>query len=170
MSIIQEALKKAQRKNITLETFKKAPMRHEFYEERVSSGSFRSRAVIYGIVLVCVILVLVVKYYPSRPVKIPVAPIVDSLKEPVKPVAVIPAPVIAIAQKIEPVIVEVKPSIVAEDFILSGIMDLEDGKRAIINNLVVVEGDMIGDVKVGTITTKNVTLKKGQDSVTLRLK
>lgn len=185
MSIIQEALKKSQRKNITVETILKEPAPQDLTEEvpyytkkpvhKTRSGPltrrFNPRITLYGIILISVALVLFIKYYPPRHVKTiktPVASLVNDLKSRAEP-AVIPAPVIVRIQNIEPAR-EIRQAIKQDDFKLSGIMDLEDGRRAIINNLVVVEGDNIGDVKVEAITINSVTLKKDEESLTLRLK
>jgi len=186
MSIIQEALKKAHRKSLSAETIKKEPVRQYIREEipsyiRKAVYSTKSkpaatksgpRIALYGIALACVALVLFIKYYPSMPAKnigTQNISLTGDLKDPVEAVAVIHAPVISRIQNIVPA-GERKQLIEQENFTLSGIMDLEDGRRAIINNSVVVEGDSIGDIQVETITTNSVTLKNGKDSLMLRLK
>lgn len=190
MSIIQEALKKAQKRNGSFEPVRRRePARRDIPEEIApyyarkqnpaidnapTAKNSAPRIIVYGVILACVIAALIINYYPSKPAKkieVKTTPVINNLKDPIKPaVAVIPAPVIAMAAKIEPVVIEMKPAISQDDFKLSGIMDLEDGRKAIVNNLVVVEGDNIGDVRVETITTRKVTLKKGRDSLTLQLK
>lgn len=65
------------------------------------------------------------------------------------------------------------PSIVrAEppDLVLNGIMYLETGPRAIINNAIVSEGDMINGATVSSINRKNVILKFNNLEITLNLK
>ncbi|GEM_PF-5823634 len=191
MSIIQEALKKAQKKSVALETVKKEPVRQEVPQEisphiekpvseikfEPAASSFNSRFAIYGLVLACAATILFIKYHPSKSVthiNAKAASAVDNLKDPVETVTAVPVPAMIRSQNIEPV-KEITQSLWREtlsqgDFKLSGIMDLESGKQAIINNLVVIEGDSIGDVRVETITANSVILKKGQSSLTLQLK
>ncbi|MFA5143119.1 MAG: hypothetical protein WC522_02960 [Candidatus Omnitrophota bacterium] len=56
------------------------------------------------------------------------------------------------------------------EFRLAGIMHLEDGPRAIINNLRVAEGDYVNDAVVTSITDDSVVLKRRNSEITLHLK
>jgi len=53
------------------------------------------------------------------------------------------------------------------DFVLSGIMELVDGPRAIINNVIVATGDIIGGASVRKIDKDRVVLQKENSVVTL---
>lgn len=53
------------------------------------------------------------------------------------------------------------------DFILNGIMQLVDGPRAIINNVIVATGDIIGGATVKKIDKDKVILQKKDSIVTL---
>ncbi|MDP3804632.1 MAG: hypothetical protein Q8Q87_03665 [Candidatus Omnitrophota bacterium] len=53
------------------------------------------------------------------------------------------------------------------NFILNGIMELADGPRAIINNVIVATGDMIGGATVKKIDKDRVLLQKDDSVVTL---
>lgn len=186
MSIIQEALKKAQRKNVAIEIVKKEPVRQDLPEEMPSyirkpiaktknkpeARKPSPRIAFYGIILASVFAVLFIKYYPSKPGKnidTHAASFTHNLMDQAESAQASPVPTAVRTQNIEPAR-EIKRLIRQGDFRLSGIMDLEDGRRAIINNLVVVEGDSIGSVKIETITTNSVTLKRGEESLTLQLK
>lgn len=56
------------------------------------------------------------------------------------------------------------------DLMLGGIMYLENGKRAIINNVIVSEGDMVAGATVGAINKKSVILTYNNVEITLNLK
>lgn len=56
------------------------------------------------------------------------------------------------------------------DLVLNGIMYLETGARAIINNNIVREGDMVGGATVTFINKKSVILKYNNVEITLNLK
>ena len=55
-------------------------------------------------------------------------------------------------------------------FDLNGIMFLENGPKAIINNVVVEEGDVISGALVAEIHSQNVLLKFDDSEITLKLK
>jgi hypothetical protein len=55
-------------------------------------------------------------------------------------------------------------------FVLSGIMMLEGGPRAIINGFVVEKGDVIGGANVERVDNDRVLLRSGDDKITLKLK
>ncbi|MDP2912593.1 MAG: hypothetical protein Q8N91_01115 [Candidatus Omnitrophota bacterium] len=56
------------------------------------------------------------------------------------------------------------------DFVLNGIMQLVDGPRAIINNVIVGIGDVIGGATVEKINKNNVVLKMNESVITLKMK
>lgn len=56
------------------------------------------------------------------------------------------------------------------DLILNGIMFLDDGPRAIINNFIVTEGDSVGGAEITKIYRKSVVLKYNDTQITLNLK
>lgn len=56
------------------------------------------------------------------------------------------------------------------ELVLNGIMYLESGPRAIINNAIVGEGDMVNGATILTINKKNVILKFNNVEITLNLK
>jgi len=53
------------------------------------------------------------------------------------------------------------------DFVLNGIMELVDGPRAIVNNIIVATGDIIGGATVRKIGKDKVVLQKADSVVTL---
>ncbi|MDD5436960.1 MAG: hypothetical protein PHX20_05395 [Candidatus Omnitrophica bacterium] len=57
-----------------------------------------------------------------------------------------------------------------KEFRLAGIMHLEDGPVAIINNSRVAEGDYVNDAVVASITDNTVVLKRRDSEITLHLK
>lgn len=57
----------------------------------------------------------------------------------------------------------------SSNLVLNGIMYLEGGPRAIINNSVVSEGDNIGRASVLKIDRKSVTLKIGKEKLSLKI-
>jgi hypothetical protein len=59
---------------------------------------------------------------------------------------------------------------IQDEFTLSGIMDLEDGPRATINNATLSEGDNVGGAKVVKINNDSVVLKKRDAEIVLHLK
>lgn len=63
-----------------------------------------------------------------------------------------------------------KPAPLEANFNLSGIMQVGSGLRAIVNNKVVVEGDEVEDAVVTAITKTYVVLKSGGQEISLRLK
>lgn len=56
------------------------------------------------------------------------------------------------------------------DLVLNGIMYLEEGPRAIINNFIVAPGDLVSGAKVTKISRKNVILEYRDVEITLSLK
>jgi len=56
------------------------------------------------------------------------------------------------------------------ELVLNGIMYLEEGPRAIINNGIVMTGDLVSGAKVTNITRKNVVLEYEDVEITLNLK
>lgn len=68
-------------------------------------------------------------------------------------------------------LIPVQPEVLKDrDFILSGIMHLEGGPKAIINNSTVVEGDDVDGAVVTKITNNSVTLKRKNSELTVYLK
>lgn len=61
-----------------------------------------------------------------------------------------------------------KPNV--PELVLNGIMYLEDGPRALINNSIVEKGDTIGGAKVISINKKSVILESENNEITLNLK
>lgn len=55
------------------------------------------------------------------------------------------------------------------DLVLNGIMYLEEGPRAIINNFIVEPGDLVNGAKVTKINPKNVILEYGNVEIILNL-
>ncbi|MCX5686037.1 MAG: hypothetical protein NTW09_01010 [Candidatus Omnitrophica bacterium] len=53
------------------------------------------------------------------------------------------------------------------DFVLNGIMELVDGPRAIVNNVIVATGDIIGGATVRKIDKDRVVLQKEDSVITL---
>jgi hypothetical protein len=56
------------------------------------------------------------------------------------------------------------------DFVLNGIMELSDGPRAVINNLIVGLGDTVEGATVSSISKKNVVLKQNESEINLDLR
>ena len=187
MSIIQEALKKAQA------TSGSADKVMERYDTIIRTGKIAKtpdrksvekkyiRFVVYAVIAFILLSVLAARYlsmpqprqFPAAKhavvpkEKVSSAPVVQPEKAlptvelPEKPVA-LPQPIVQ-----EQPIVEERP---ADDFTLSGIMHLEDGPRAIINNLTVAEGDYVADATVMKINNNRVMLKRRDSEITLHLK
>ena len=63
-----------------------------------------------------------------------------------------------------------EPKEIKPQFILNGIMYLNDGPQAIINNSTVSEGEMTGGAKVMRINKNNVVLNFNDLEITLSLK
>lgn len=73
----------------------------------------------------------------------------------------------------EPYSAPVDPNLAAGNisgFALNGIMELVDGPRAIINNVIVASGDVIGGAKVMKIDKNRVVLQKEDSEFTLVMK
>ena len=181
MSIIQEALKKAEKTpEITYGIGKNNLLyKKEGVVKVVGSRPnvrSNSRILIYALAFLVVLSILAVKYFSTIPHKtaagmVPV-PAPSEAIEPVQPVAqppVAPQPVTISPLAIRSVVVQPAAAPQAE-FTLSGIMHLEVGPRAIINNLMVAEGDRVEDATIITITDDSVLLQKRDSEITLHLK
>ena len=203
MSIIQEALKKAQA------TSGSADKVMERYDTIIRTGKIAKtpdrksvekkyiRFVVYAVIAFILLSVLAARYLSMpQPRQLPAAKPIPMPKEkvshpasvvqpektlpavelPEKPV-VPPQPVVqeqpAVRERYVPqqqALYRPQPEVQKDDFKLSGIMHLEDGPRAIINNLTVVEGDYVGDAAVMKINNNSVVLKRGDSEITLHLK
>ena len=198
MSIIQEALKKAQKvpgkfsststANFLTRTEDKEVIAKVVKEElRATSKKNNIKSALYGLAFLVLLSVIAAGYFSSGAHK-------SNLKDKtlIKPEAkespFETSPIIAFAQKTpapvqpapvpppSPVIVPTPITIIPvqalsiEDFELSGIMHLEDGPRAIINNITVVEGDKIEGALVTSIDEDSVVLTRKNADITLRLK
>ena len=185
MSIIQDALKKAD---------KKRPVRSSVFvgyaearKEDVlkaaapvkQGGNFRFRYIIYALTLLVLVVIFASGRFPATKSRNVVVPVVLKNKaEPMHAVQPVPQPAEKkIAVISEPVVkkpdapaLPKEPAIQPNEFTLSGIMHLEDGPRAIINNMRVVEGDDVDGAKVVSITDDTVVLKKQDSEIKLRLK
>ncbi len=167
MSIIQEALKKAQdakpaelaepvERNDAI--FAKAP-------SAKGAGSPMPFILIF-IILLCALIVFsgfAVKYFSRVP---PVAKAAKAV-EPVNTVK-LPEP----PPKPDPVVPQVipeEPAPPAPVLILSGIMHPKSGPRALINNMTVSEGEFVEGAKVVAISDDRVILKRKDSEITLRL-
>ena len=182
MSIIQDALKKAEKRgqsrgNISVGY---AQARNEAPDEIVtvkSGGRIKARYIAYAITLLLLASIFEASHFFSSgsgktfapaPSKIKVEPI-----RPVQPIAQLPkegipaikAPAINVPSA--PLLPKEPP---ADEFKLSGIMYPAEGPRAIINNMRVAEGDDIDGAKVISINDDTVLLKKQDAEIKLRLK
>ena len=167
MSIIQEALRKAQKTNGRDISFKKEE-RFKYIQARPEAKTKNIRPLFYTLILLITLSILVAQHLPSiakKPVpKHTPAPIQDlKTAEPVQ------LPVPPVVEQKPAVIPQPAPVIEQEKFTLSGIMHLEDGPRAIINNARVAEGAKIGGATVASITDDSVVLKKDGSEITLHL-
>ena len=182
MSIIQDALKKAEKKDTSRGNISVgyAQARNEAPDETVtvkSGGSIKARYIAYAITLLLLASIFAISHFSSSgsgkafapaPSKVKVEPI-----RPVQPIAQLPkeeipavkAPVIAVPSAPVPP-KEPQP----DEFKLSGIMYPVEGPRAIINNMRVAEGDDIDGAKVISINDDTVLLKKQDAEIKLRLK
>lgn len=167
MSIIQEALRKAQRKDILTEADNpKRPAAAETKKaDRVIETNAKPKnllkSALYASIFIIVLSILAIQYFSTIPRKVTV-----NLSAPVKDAPSIfeSHPVIQLSK---PASAEIQP---VEDFTLSGIMHLEDGPRAIINGSTVVEGDVVGSAVVTRIEDNSVVLKKQNSEIVLHLK
>ena len=184
MSIIQEALRKAQKtpvvRNAAIPAQRALPkmgnIRVPIEKPKMKNDM---RLALYALLFLAVFSFFAVKYFSLTPRRPAVTPPVHLKNKPVPVRAAQPDLLPPIVEKqpvavktpsikLQPIIPQ-QPAIQQEDFKLSGIMHLEDGLRAIINNLTVVEGDEVSGATVASITEHSVILKKGGSEITLRL-
>jgi len=192
MSIIQEALRKAQGTKVNREAGN--PKRAAMADIKETSRTVRIaaepkpngmiRPAFYVLIFFIVLSLLAVKYFSPVPVKtvaIPHAPVVEPYQ--IAPPKIIPSisdnhllllQPKELAVKMQPV-PEPQPAVEKEDvpekddFVLSGIMHPESGPRAIVNGSVVIEGDVIDGMVVAKITNNSVVLKKKNLEIVVRL-
>lgn len=184
MSIIQDALKKADNKSSPRGNLSVgyAQARDDGTVQTVTVKSdvrMSARYIAYAVTLIILVSILAVSHfstprtrntsvpaipkYKAEPIRIaqPIArPAEKKISAPKEPVAIKPAE--SILQK-EPV-----PQ--PDQFTLSGIMHLEDGPRAIINNTRVAKGEDVDGAEVISITDDTVVLKKQGSEIKLRLR
>ena len=184
MSIIQDALKKADRKSPTHRdlTIGYAQARKEEIAEIVTvphGGWAKTRYIAYAIILFILVSIFAASRFSTLKSKNTITQV--SIKNKVEPIRVVQPITPAVEKEVlvkkdtavknpsEPTLP--KESIIQpNEFILSGIMHLEDGPRAIINNMRVSKGDDIDGAKVVSITDETVVLKKQDSEIKLRLK
>ncbi|MDD5428844.1 MAG: hypothetical protein PHI58_06410 [Candidatus Omnitrophica bacterium] len=164
MSIIQEALVKAQnkKKNIVPETvaaakIEAAPEKPQAAQETKAGLRTPARSVFYAALFLAALAFFASKYF---------------LNEPVKSAAPSPEPQInkTIFENTKVFEFSRNALTVPDEFTLSGIVNLEDGPRAIINNSILAEGDRISDAVVVKISDDSAVLKRGDSEITLHLK
>lgn len=168
MSIIQEALKKAE-KNIknpkqvsaataTLISSSSSPDRPSVKPSRPAAGADPKAVAVLLIVLVVTALFAARQFYPKKNIsaKVSAAAVISkSDDQPALPGVLFEQP---------------KPYVAADappEFILNGIMYLEGSPRAIVNDSMVEAGDMVGGARVVKIEKRNVLLE--YDGAELRL-
>ena len=122
---------------------------------------------IYTIIIFILVSIFAASHFSTPRSKNIVTPI--PIKNKVGPIRVV-QPIVPVVEKEVLVKKEKEPVIQPNEFILSGIMHLEDGPRAIINNMRVSKGDDIDGAKVVSITDEAVVLKKQDSEIKLRLK
>ena len=169
MSIIQEALRKAQKtpvvRNAAIPAQKPSPETGNiFVSVEKPKTKNDMRLALYALLVLAVFSFFAVKYFSLAPQK-PAARPSAHPKDKAAPVETVQPDILSLA--VEEQSVAVKGP--RENFKLSGIMHLENGLRAIINNLTVVEGDEVNGATVTSITEDSVLLKKGSSEITLRL-
>lgn len=163
MSIIQEALKKAQNAK---------PAERAERDGGISAKKPLLRGARRPIGLYVLLLILValsgvaMKYFSIVPPLVPAAQVteqVDTFK-PREP----PPKFESIIQRVQQVIRE-EPAPKEPALILSGIMHPISGPRALINNMTVAEGEFVEDARVVAISDDRVTLDRKGSEITLRL-
>lgn len=176
MSIIQEALKKAQWKTGSPEgAITKRP------GDKLNSmpaGKNTVGFMLYALALVALIAVFAIKYFPAvrTHAQVSVAKIPTALPEvkqevAAKPPVALPASEPAPAEwQVAPAQPSTQPSVQRDEFVLSGIMHLDGTLRAIINNSTVGEGDGIGGAVVEAINEDEVVLTVDGSRIVLRIK
>lgn len=183
MSIIQEALKKAQTDEKAPEVRPAAPAPELKKIDRTVSRSTRpvsrrpvtiSRfigpivAIIAVVVAMLFLLLVLLKGRTDPSAGAPASNQEVSYRP-------IPKPSTAAGDVTEPLqkaalAVNVKGAAGYPDLLLNGIMYREEGPRAIINNVIVEEGDLVSGAKVTKITQKSVVLEFSDVEITLNLK
>ena len=160
MSIIQEALRKAQ----NAKPVKPAgPFEHDdgITANKPLAQGARKLPIVYFLLAFVLIAFLgfAVKYFSRVPPPLPA------------PVTQVPEPPL----KLDPVIQEA-PQVIPEEpaakepvLILSGIMHPKSGPRALINNMTVAEGESVEGATVAAISDDRVILKWKNSEITLRL-
>ena len=169
MSIIQEALKKAQKTDVSPDPIIAALPIATGPENKVAG---RKNPAFYATTLISVVVVFAIGYFASShshkkaPIIVKNKPVVIETVE--KP----ELPVTNISWNEKPNIIEPVKNLFNQsgDLVLSGIMHLEDGPRAIINNSMVAAGDTVGEAMIVSITDNSVVLKKGNSEIVLNLK
>lgn len=176
MSIIQEALKKAQGADKTVKP--SVTLRNVPIQAKRSSNKKSLLYIIIAVAAIVMITMIFIKHAASRkpaPVTSPAlaSAVKQALPPPIEKAAEeVPAPV----EAPEPAIVEeraapVLPVIPQEkELVLSGIMHLDGGSQAIVNNITVMEGDTIDGATVKKITDNSVVLKRNDAETILHLK
>jgi hypothetical protein len=189
MSIIQEALKKAQ---ADIETKKEAgrlseqiPVKAPQPETPAPAGvaghaepARKTAPQAWAYIMLAVVLIAAfatIKFprketLAEKPAALPAA-VQDAEKTVTTPAAVIgptqnePATVFK-----DMIPASLKPKPDTAHLVLNGIMYLEDGSRAIINNAIVAEGETVEGFVVDKINKKSVVLRSGDTQTTLNLK
>ena len=178
MSIIQEALKKAQR---TTTVNKKAVSDDIIAKSETVAGVVNkkslakknNRLLLYALFSIVVVSVSVLIYFlmiSPRAIPAPTPPPALPAKPPQESSQVVQIVYDKGAAPENPAIAEKDITTLQNDFVLSGIMHLEDGPRAIINNSSVMTGGYVNGAMVVAINENSVILKKGNAEITLRLK
>ena len=178
MSIIQEALRKAQRtgtrrdRDIVIDTPKRDI---ELKTEEAPANIRKShkpknilKPILYALVFLIPLSIISMKYFSTALLK---AAANSSVPIPVK-VEALQFTLPVIEKKVaaqQPALIE-PAAIQKEDFTLAGIMHLEDGPRAIVNGSTVIEGDVVDGAVVTKITDSSVSLKKRNSEIVLYLK
>lgn len=178
MSIIQEALRKAEKKEPILGNV--------LYNDIIKDAGPRPgrrtgimRPVYAAAFFILLAVFIAIEFSALQPKRVAVrAKPPAVVKENLLPVAEpYHAPVAALAPApVQPnplprsIAIPVKPVPWEANFNLSGIMRVENGLRAIVNNVMVIEGDTIGEALVTAITDNSVALKIGDSEIRLRLK
>lgn len=200
MSIIQEALKRAQKKPVEPKDIGAASGPSEEKQSFVSTGTnlqentiktgrmpkkdnYLDRLKIFlGLVITIVIFIFALSAKALIPVNSVNSPVKNSYK-----LAAIETPAVRDVSSLERSAsvpapknpVELSPSFFklpikanpdSSRFVLSGIMYLESGPRAIINNIIVGIGDTVSGAVVRSISKRSVELEFGDSKITLSLK
>ncbi len=176
MSIIQDALKKADKK-IPPRTSLSAVYARAGKEEAAETvtvahiGKMKVRYVAYALTLLILISIFAASHFPaskSRNTKVEPIRVTQSIAQPSeKEISVTKE--LAVIKSSAPMLPK-KPAPQPIEFTLSGIMHLENGPLAIINNMRIAEGDDVNGAKVVSITDDAVLLRRQGSEITLRLK